>query len=156
MQNNLVPAQKKTVASTTSNARKPVLPKSLHPSTNNPVVRDKTNSTANSKPKPDSGGNYEAKLVEMINTSIVDRSPSVKWEDVGKMFIIHLALCLSIFCSLSFSHYAKFDCVTHLIFFFSAGLEKAKQALMEMVILPTKRRDLFTGLRRPARGNALV
>ncbi|CAN1157765.1 spast [Linum perenne] len=51
----------------------------------------------------------------MINTAIVDRSPSVKWEDV-------------------------------------AGLEKAKQALMEMVILPTKRRDLFTGLRRPARG----
>jgi len=37
----------------------------------------------------------------------------------------------------------------------AAGLEKAKQALMEMVILPTKRRDLFTGLRRPARGNAL-
>lgn len=24
---------------------------------------------------------------------------------------------------------------------------------MEMVILPTKRRDLFTGIRRPARGN---
>ncbi|XP_024032847.1 spastin isoform X2 [Morus notabilis] len=113
--NNLVPAQKTTVASTTSNARKPVLPKSLHPSTNNPVVRNKTHSTANTKPMPDSGGNYEAKLVEMINTSIVDRSPSVKWEDV-------------------------------------AGLEKAKQALMEMVILPTKRRDLFTGLRRPARG----
>lgn len=38
---------------------------------------------------------------------------------------------------------------------FAAGLEKAKQALMEMVILPTKRRDLFTGLRRPARGNHL-
>ncbi|KAJ6400446.1 hypothetical protein OIU84_015986 [Salix udensis] len=33
-----------------------------------------------------------------------------------------------------------------------AGLEKAKQSLMEMVILPTRRRDLFTGLRRPARG----
>ncbi|KAK4379321.1 hypothetical protein RND71_001183 [Anisodus tanguticus] len=33
-----------------------------------------------------------------------------------------------------------------------AGLEKAKQALLEMVILPTKRKDLFTGLRRPARG----
>ncbi|GMP43028.1 hypothetical protein CsSME_00012555 [Camellia sinensis var. sinensis] len=51
----------------------------------------------------------------MINSVIVDRSPSVKWEDI-------------------------------------AGLEKAKQALLEMVILPTKRRDLFTGLRRPARG----
>ncbi|RDX72538.1 Spastin [Mucuna pruriens] len=62
--------------------------------------------------------NYDAKLVEMINTAIVDRSPSVRWEDCGN----------------------------------AAGLEKAKQALMEMVILPTKRRDLFTGLRRPARG----
>ncbi|XP_016198872.1 spastin [Arachis ipaensis] len=61
------------------------------------------------------GVNYDTKLVEMINTAIVDRSPSVRWDDV-------------------------------------AGLEKAKQALMEMVILPTKRRDLFTGLRRPARG----
>ncbi|KAL2330435.1 hypothetical protein Fmac_018016 [Flemingia macrophylla] len=72
----------------------------------------KVGSTKSSQP---SGGNYDAKLVEMINTAIVDRSPSVRWEDV-------------------------------------AGLEKAKQALMEMVILPTKRRDLFTGLRRPARG----
>lgn len=33
-----------------------------------------------------------------------------------------------------------------------AGLEKAKQTLMEMVILPIKRSDLFTGLRKPARG----
>eukprot|EP00249_Psilotum_nudum_P012684 c23918_g1_i2 orf=1-1029(-) len=33
-----------------------------------------------------------------------------------------------------------------------AGLEKAKQALMEMVILPIRRRDLFIGLRKPARG----
>ncbi|PPS15479.1 hypothetical protein GOBAR_AA05098 [Gossypium barbadense] len=37
-------------------------------------------------------------------------------------------------------------------FYLGAGLERAKQALMEMVILPTRRRDLFTGLRRPARG----
>ena len=33
-----------------------------------------------------------------------------------------------------------------------AGLEKAKQTLLEMVILPMKRSDLFTGLRKPARG----
>ncbi|KAJ4892379.1 AAA-type ATPase family protein [Raphanus sativus] len=64
-------------------------------------------------PKPANG--YDDKLEEMINTTIVDRSPSVKWDDV-------------------------------------AGLDGAKQALLEMVILPAKRRDLFTGLRRPARG----
>ncbi|WVZ82764.1 hypothetical protein U9M48_029992 [Paspalum notatum var. saurae] len=72
-------------------------------------------SSGGSKPVQKAGGSYDDKLVEMINTTIVDRSPAVKWDDV-------------------------------------AGLDKAKQALMEMVILPTKRRDLFTGLRRPARG----
>ena len=29
------------------------------------------------------GGKDDDKLVEMINTTIVDRSPSVKWDDVG-------------------------------------------------------------------------
>ncbi|KAH7373120.1 hypothetical protein KP509_17G038000 [Ceratopteris richardii] len=33
-----------------------------------------------------------------------------------------------------------------------AGLGNAKQALMEIVILPIKRSDLFTGLRKPVRG----
>eukprot|EP00898_Chlorokybus_atmophyticus_P009036 jgi/Chlat1/9133/Chrsp97S09281 len=33
-----------------------------------------------------------------------------------------------------------------------AGLERAKQALREMVILPAQRADLFRGLRAPARG----
>lgn len=78
------------VASTIPNSRKAVL-QSPHPSTNNPAVRNKINSKANTKPAMhDSGGNYEAKLVEMINTSIVDRSPSVKWEDVGKRIIYTL------------------------------------------------------------------
>lgn len=68
-----------------------------------------------SKTIRDSNSGYDSKLIEMINTAIVDKSPSVKWDDV-------------------------------------AGLESAKQTLLEMVILPTKRRDLFTGLRRPPRG----
>ncbi|XP_058104697.1 uncharacterized protein LOC131248435 isoform X2 [Magnolia sinica] len=80
---------------------------------NNSMARNTPNNIGNPKSTQEAG--YDAKLVEMINTVIVDRSPSVKWEDV-------------------------------------AGLDKAKQSLLEMVILPTKRRDLFTGLRRPARG----
>lgn len=78
------------------------------------LAGDRTYKTGATRSNQDSSG-YDAKLVEMINTVIVDRSPSVKWEDV-------------------------------------AGLDKAKQTLFEMVILPTKRRDLFTGLRRPPRG----
>nr|GME17138.1 spastin [Ipomoea batatas] len=85
------------------------------PPYNASAVRIQSNKAGSSKPVQDSGGGYDAKLVEMINSVIVDRSPSVKWEDI-------------------------------------AGLEKAKQALLEMVILPTKRRDLFTGLRKPSRG----
>jgi spastin len=91
-----------------SNTTKRVLQK-------NPQRKPEVNKVQNPKSSQTSGENYDTKLVEMINTAIVDRSPSVRWDDVG-------------------------------------GLEKAKQALMEMVILPTKRRDLFTGLRRPARG----
>ncbi|KAL5166890.1 Spastin [Glycine soja] len=83
-----------------------------------PQRTGQVNKVGSPKSSQGSGVNYDDKLVEMINTAIVDRSPSVRWEDCGN----------------------------------AAGLEKAKQALMEMVILPTKRRDLFTGLRRPARG----
>lgn len=79
------------------------------------MIKNQTDKAITSKQRQDSGNGYDAKLIEMINTAIVDKSPSVKWEDV-------------------------------------AGLEKAKQSLMEMVILPTRRRDLFTGLRKPARG----
>ncbi|KAG6475499.1 spastin-like [Zingiber officinale] len=76
------------------------------------ILPSQKNGIENSKPV---SKNQDSRLVEMINTAIVDRSPAVKWDDV-------------------------------------AGLDKAKQTLMEMVILPTKRRDLFTGLRKPARG----
>ncbi|KAK6229245.1 hypothetical protein SCA6_018196 [Theobroma cacao] len=103
-------AQTAAVSPRTSNSRRDVLQKSSR----NPVVRNQADKVGTSKPAQESTNGYESKLIEMINTAIVDRSPSIKWEDV-------------------------------------AGLEKAKQALMEMVILPTRRRDLFTGLRRPAR-----
>ncbi|KAI5654348.1 hypothetical protein M9H77_31535 [Catharanthus roseus] len=85
------------------------------PRIGNSDMQSRKNNAGSSKPVQEANGVYDAKLVEMINTVIVDRSPSVKWEDI-------------------------------------AGLDKAKQALLEMVILPTKRKDLFTGLRRPARG----
>ncbi|KAK8502912.1 hypothetical protein V6N13_100215 [Hibiscus sabdariffa] len=104
-------AQTSAVSPRTSNSRRDVLQKSPR----NPVVRNQIDRVGGSKSAQEPANGYESKLVEMINTAIVDRSPAVKWDDV-------------------------------------AGLEKAKQALMEMVILPTRRRDLFTGLRRPARG----
>ncbi|XP_068651085.1 uncharacterized protein [Aristolochia californica] len=92
-----------------------VSPKTLSSKRNNFTPKNPTNVPGNSKAIQENSGGYDAKLVDMINTAIVDRSPSVKWEDV-------------------------------------AGLDMAKQALLEMVILPTKRRDLFTGLRKPAKG----
>ncbi|XP_077235597.1 AAA-type ATPase family protein [Tasmannia lanceolata] len=103
------------VSSTISGSRRTLPQKPSISKRNSFIERNPKNNTGSSKPNQESGSGYDAKLVEMINTAIVDRSPSVKWEDV-------------------------------------AGLDKAKQTLMEMVILPTKRKDLFTGLRKPARG----
>ncbi|CDY37046.1 BnaA04g26240D [Brassica napus] len=105
-----------SLASVPSSNRRVSLPRTSLPRGGTGVARSpKDATTTNPKPAKEAGGGYDDKLVEMINTTIVDRSPSVKWDDV-------------------------------------AGLDGAKQALMEMVILPAKRRDLFTGLRRPARG----
>lgn len=115
LKNTFTHAQSAAVSSKTSNARKGAIQKSTSLPRYGSVVRNQTDKVVSSKPIQESGSGVDAKLVEMINSVIVDRSPSVKWEDI-------------------------------------AGLEKAKQALLEMVILPTKRRDLFTGLRRPARG----
>ncbi|KAG1359177.1 spastin [Cocos nucifera] len=104
----------RTVSLTTSGAKKPI-PQDLPGLKNSLTTGNPRNGNGGAKPAQDGLSAYDSRLVEMINTVIVDRSPAVKWDDV-------------------------------------AGLEKAKQALMEMVILPTKRRDLFTGLRKPARG----
>ena len=57
----------------------------------------------------------DKKFDEMILSEIVDKSPSISWEDI-------------------------------------AGLSFAKRTLMEAVILPTLRPDIFTGLRAPPKG----
>ncbi|XP_042054830.1 spastin-like [Salvia splendens] len=104
------------VSSSASHPRKAAAQKVSVSSRTGPALRSQGNNAPTlQKPAQRSGGGHDDKLVEMINSVIVDRSPSVKWDDI-------------------------------------AGLEMAKQALTEMVILPTKRRDLFTGLRKPAKG----
>jgi hypothetical protein len=45
--------------------------------------------SAGSKPVQKAGGSYDDKLAEMITTTIVDRSPAVKWDDVGMLLIIY-------------------------------------------------------------------
>lgn len=49
-------------------------------------MRNQTDKAVSPKTTQESNSGYEAKLVEMINTTIVDRSPSVKWDDVGENY----------------------------------------------------------------------
>lgn len=48
------------------------------------TAKNPKDAAASPKPVKESGNVYDDKLVEMINTTIVDRSPSVKWDDVGE------------------------------------------------------------------------
>ncbi|PKA47689.1 Katanin p60 ATPase-containing subunit A1 [Apostasia shenzhenica] len=102
------------VSSTSSGVQK-AMSKKLSSMKSTTSISGDDNNKGSRQPMHGAAAAYDTKLEEMINTAIVDKSPSVKWDDV-------------------------------------AGLEKAKQTLLEMVILPTKRRDLFTGLRKPPRG----
>lgn len=70
-------AQTAAIPSKLSNTTKKVLQK-------NPQRKDEVNKVPSPKSSQTSGANYDTKLVEMINTAIVDRSPSVRWDDVGK------------------------------------------------------------------------
>ncbi|KAJ8573237.1 hypothetical protein K7X08_009748 [Anisodus acutangulus] len=117
VKNSARQTQRVAVPQSSSSARKGISRSAPGSGKDSSVMRVPSNSISSCKPSQESAtaSGYDPKLVDMINSVIVDRSPSVKWEDI-------------------------------------AGLEKAKQALLEMVILPTKRKDLFTGLRRPARG----
>ena len=76
-----------------SNARKNVLQKY-------PQQTGQVNKVGSPKSSQASGVNNDTKLVEMINTAIVDRSPSVRWEDVGKNLctIVFLYLLFVVSC----------------------------------------------------------
>ncbi|CAI9101608.1 OLC1v1038975C5 [Oldenlandia corymbosa var. corymbosa] len=101
-------------APTTSYGRNATSQRPSNKTSSGPVPINSYNNAVSPKTSKHGSG-YDSQLVEMINSVILDRSLSVKWEDI-------------------------------------AGLEKAKQALTEMVILPTRRKDLFTGLRKPPKG----
>lgn len=78
------PRAQTAAVSLPSNLRKTMSQNSQHSSRNKPVARNQTDKVVSSKPTKESGNVYDSKLVEMIETAIVDRSPSVKWEDVGE------------------------------------------------------------------------
>lgn len=146
--------QRTGIASTMSNEKKPVLRSSSYSGASNSITRSQPANVGTSKSVQQVPDGYDPKLVEMINTAIVDQSPSVKWDDIGSAsFLLNFSFNLFYFITFSFVLiFPKLD--TDWSGSIVAGLQKAKQALLEMVILPTKRRDLFTGLRKPARGSA--
>ncbi|XVF22680.1 hypothetical protein REPUB_Repub12eG0191900 [Reevesia pubescens] len=76
--NTLTHAQTAAVSPRTSN-----LGEVLQKSPRSLAVRNQVDKVKSAKPAQESANGYESKLVEMINTAIVDRSPAVKWEDVG-------------------------------------------------------------------------
>jgi SpoVK/Ycf46/Vps4 family AAA+-type ATPase len=73
-------------------------------------------------------------IAERVLNEIVDRSPQISWDDVGRLFN-------------SFFFFQN-----NIVYVTIAGLDNAKQALMEMVILPALRPEIFTGLRSPPKG----
>lgn len=48
-----------------------------------PVLRNQINNATKQRPAQGSSGAYDSKLLDMINSVIIDHSPSVKWEDIG-------------------------------------------------------------------------
>lgn len=72
------------VSSTASYPRKVAAQKSSGHSKVGPALRSQGNNAPTmQRPAQGSAGGYDAKLVDMINSVIVDHSPSVKWEDIG-------------------------------------------------------------------------
>lgn len=76
-------AQIGSPAPTTSGARRVALQKSSSLSRHDSGVTSENRKVTTLKPAQVSATGCDPKLVEMIESVIVDRSPSVKWEDIG-------------------------------------------------------------------------
>lgn len=88
-------AQAAAIPTKLSNTTKKVLQK-------NPQRKDEVNKVQSPNSSQTSGANYDTKLVEMINNAIVDRSPSVQWDDVGKnlsTYLVFTYTCYRLFDS---------------------------------------------------------
>ena len=77
--------------------------------------RESNSQRADSEPTDPRLKNIEPKMIEMIESEILDQSPGISWDDI-------------------------------------AGLEFAKASVMEIVVWPMLRPDIFTGLRGPPKG----
>ena len=106
VQKILVDTKTATASSIKPDARIDVLQKAPLTNRRSPIMRSQSNKVVNSKPAQGSAAGYDEKLVEMINTVIVDRSPSVKWDDVGeKLYLTFFSFFLFFFlllCSFVF------------------------------------------------------
>lgn len=85
---NYVQKTSPRIQTTVGPSLKPMATKLVRQSSFGPTLRGATTRTqsdkeSNSKHAQGSDGGLDPKLVEMINSLIVDRSQSVKWEDIG-------------------------------------------------------------------------
>lgn len=73
------------MASTSESSSRKIVPKRpINSRISNATTGNIINEVRVAKSSQETGNAYDAKLIEMINSAIVDTSPSVKWEDVGK------------------------------------------------------------------------
>ena len=73
--------------------------------------------------------NIDSKMVEMVKNEIMDQGEPVKWDDIA---------------GLEFAKKTVKIC--------SILLKSSLNQVQEMVVLPLKRPDIFTGLRGPPKG----
>ena len=89
----------------------------------------------------------EPRLIEHVSNEIMDRDPNVRWNDIGNLtcFVFLLKFMSTCFVFVFILCLIPDNYVV-------VGLENAKKCVMEMVIWPLLRPDLFKGCRSPGRG----